>query len=265
LAKWVIGDIHGCFQELKTLLDIVNFNPSRDYLYSVGDLVNRGPQSYEVVKFLMQLDGSFKMTLGNHDLSLLASLLYLKKCPKKALAFAKSKQRQHIIQWLTQQPLLIIDGDYLICHAGIAPTWSRNKAIKRAEKVTKVLQNGSKINNYLKHMYGNKPTRYENAKTKYDKLRMITNAFTRMRYCTKSGDLDLATPAKCIKNNSVPWFEVPKRKLAGQPIIFGHWALLHGNTGRDDAIALDTGCVYGGRLTMFNLDTKERVSVTAHG
>ena len=261
---WVIGDIHGCYRQLQQLLTKINFNSKTDTLISVGDLVNRGAQSLEVINFCMSLGDNFQGVLGNHDLSLLAMLRGIKKCNKQLLTIKYNSNVIAIEKWLRNKQLIIKHKNYLIAHAGIAPSWTENQAIKRANKVFNILQDDQQINKYLQAMYGDTPVNYSKDLSKSSKLRVITNYFTRMRYCYGNGDLDLRSIDVSKKDaKAMAWFNVPNRPLQNKKIIFGHWALLNGITDNANAIALDTGCVWGNTLTAFNIETEQRVSVAS--
>ena len=257
MSKWVIGDIHGCYQEMRLLLNKIDFSPSRDMLISVGDLVNRGPHSVKVLEYCMALENSFKMTLGNHDLHLLSVIRGIKKGNDTLQAIARNTDKEALEQWLRRQTLILEENNHLISHAGIAPTWSKKKAFKRAQKVSKALLDESIVDKYLAKMYGDTPLNYKDAEGLFQKLRVTTNYFTRMRYCYSNGDLDFRNLTVEGDSNSLPWFNIADRKLATQKILFGHWALLQGVTDNENAICLDTSCVYGKHLTVYNIETQE--------
>ncbi len=263
MTRYAVGDLQGCFDPLRRLLDEVRFDPARDQLWSTGDLVNRGPQSLACLRFLRELGASARTVLGNHDLHLLAIAHGIKK-PKKSDTLREildAPDAAELLDWLTRLPLFHRDpsGDYALVHAGLAPMWSIEQAQALSDELGTVLRS-AQLTDYLQGMYGDEPDRWDDALTGPTRWRVATNYFTRMRVCDARGRLDLRfkeapgqTPA-----GFMPWYETPHRRSAGQRIIFGHWAALMGNVARDDVIALDTGCVWGGALTLFDLERGTR-------
>ena len=247
---------------LRCLLDRVGFDPARDELWSVGDLVNRGPDSLEVLRFFAQLGDSAHVVLGNHDLHLLAVANGVRQLKRgdTLQPILDAPDRELLLAWLRRQPLFYRSpgNDYAMAHAGLAPQWSLDQAQALSNEISAVLQSDQLVD-YLQGMYGDSPDIWHNNLQGIERLRVITNYFTRMRFCTAEGKLDLHTKespesAAC---GFMPWFDVPTRKSAGFPIIFGHWAALLGRAHRSDVYALDTGCVWGHKMTLLNLDSKQ--------
>lgn len=266
MATYAVGDIQGCLQPLKHLLKQVQFNPDRDTLWSVGDIVNRGPKCLKTLRFLYDMRDNLVMVLGNHDLHLLAVAAGV-RAPSVSDTFSKilaAPDRDKLLNWLTHRPLLHYEHGHTMVHAGIPPQWSIEDAMRYAWEVEAVLQSPDCIK-FLKAMYGNEPAVWSDDLAGMERLRVITNYLTRMRYCTKKGVLDLVSkgplpnprPEGDSKKVS-PWFSHRKRKSAGNKIIFGHWASIEGITDSANTIGLDTGCVWGGAMTLYNIDTGER-------
>lgn len=267
MPDYAIGDVQGCYDPLQRLLERINFNEKEDRLWFVGDLVNRGPQSLEVLKFIKNLPIPAKITLGNHDLHLLAKLFT--KSPRKndddtlheILIAEEAKELGH---WLRKQKLLHHEPELkvVMCHAGIAPAWDLNLAKNCAHEVEAVLS-GEEYAVFLEHMYGNEPNCWSSHLTGIARLRLITNYFTRMRFCDRQGRLILSYKGTLAEApaNFVPWYEVPNRKLVEADIVFGHWAALQGYSPDPSIYAIDTGCLWGGRLTCLRLQDRKRFSV----
>lgn len=259
MATYAIGDIQGCFNELMQLLDQVQFSDA-DQLWIAGDLVNRGPDSLATLRFLKSLGPRARIVLGNHDLHLLA-VHYGKTHLRRGDtldAILAAPDREELMHWLRHQPLLIADREsgYVMVHAGIPPKWSLKKALKRAAEVEQVLQ-GPDAETYFSHMYGNEPGRWDKTLRGWDRLRVITNYFTRMRFCDAEGRLDFKAKGglDTQPEGYLPWFHQP-RKANKHTILFGHWAALEGYAEADNVIALDTGCIWGNQLTAFRLEDR---------
>ncbi len=268
MTTYAVGDIQGCLQPLKCLLERVVFNPDRDVLWSVGDIVNRGPKCLKTLRFLYEMRDNLVMVLGNHDLHLLAVAAGV-RTPALSDTLGKilaAPDRDKMLNWLAHRPLLHSERGYTMVHAGIPPQWSVEDAMRYAREVEEVLQSANCVE-FLRNMYGNEPAVWSEDLTGMTRLRVITNYLTRMRYCTKKGVLDLVSkgpspnprPEGDSKKVS-PWFSHKKRKTVNEKIIFGHWASIDGNTDSRNSIALDTGCVWGGSMTLYNLDSGERTS-----
>ena len=256
----LIGDVQGCDDALGRLLSAWDWSPSRGHLVMLGDLVNRGPSSLAVLKRLRALEGSATCLLGNHDLHLLVCSRGLRKAHKGDTFddVLRDDGRQGWLDWLRTRPLAAEVAGWLCVHAGVPPAWSRADTLARAAEVQAVLASDA-IEDFLPRMYGDQPARWDDALAGHDRLRFIVNALTRMRFCADDGTLDLKTKegADAAPPGHRPWFEVPHRRTAGQPIAFGHWSTL-GLINRPDLLALDTGCVWGGALTGVRVDGGRR-------
>lgn len=265
MATYAVGDLQGCLEPLRCLLDKVSFDPAHDCLWLVGDLVNRGPQSLETLRFLFSIRDSLTCVLGNHDLHLLAAAHNIERLKKSDTLqeILQAPDRSDLLDWLRQQKLLHYDEqrDIALVHAGIPPQWTLEKALKRAAEVETVLKDDARLPLFLDGMYGNEPTLWHRELHGATRLRVITNYFTRMRFCTAEGDLDLKSKEglDSAPPGYAPWFSHPQRKTRGQKIIFGHWAALEGRCDEPGLFALDSGCVWGGAMTLMNIDTLERL------
>lgn len=264
MSNYIIGDIQGCFYELLALLDKISYDKHKDQLWFVGDLVNRGPNSLDVLRFVSQLPNTPCTVLGNHDLHLLA--VYYEVATEKPgdtlSDLLKAPDVKTQIDWLRRQPLLIhLDNfNISIVHAGIAPTWSLTQAQNLAQEVETILKSED-IPMLLEHMYGNAPAVWQENLTGYDRFRFVLNAFTRMRYCYENGKLELSHKGKpgTQPTDLLPWFAAPNK--IDHIIAFGHWASLNGETNIKNRIALDTGCVWGRTLTALRLEDRQFFSV----
>lgn len=261
MSTYAIGDVQGCFHSLEQLLTKLNFNPNQDKLWFCGDIVNRGPQSLETLRFIKNLNAGAILVLGNHDLTLLALSVGAIKA-READTFESiltAPDKIELLEWLQHQPLLHHDPSlkYVLVHAGIYPYWSLEKAKQLAKEVEIYLQSQN-ATQFLFNMYGNEPDLWNDSLDGFERVRFITNAFTRMRFCTKDGRLNLSAngPVSNSPADCVPWFAFQDRVTLPDPIIFGHWAALGGITEVPDVIALDTGCAWGNCLTAICLETK---------
>ncbi len=263
MTTYAVGDIQGCLEPLKKLLDTVNFDSACDELWAVGDLVNRGPDSLGTLRFLHSLGGAFKTVLGNHDLHLLAVYFKQQSARRKDTfaALLEASDASDLLNWLRQQPLLYENEHFVMVHAGIPVIWSLDKARALANEVHSVLR-GNDFCDYLANMYGNEPARWSDDLSGTDRLRVITNYFTRMRLCDENNALELSfkgSPADAPQGQA-PWYEAYAGSPPGKQILFGHWAALEG-CGPDIGIhALDSGCVWGNCMTLLRLDTLERIT-----
>ena len=258
MARYAIGDVQGCCDELKALLARCKFSADRDELWFVGDLVNRGPQSLETLRFVRALGANATVVLGNHDLHLLAIRYGSKRKPKDGDTLdevLEAQDRDQILEWLLGRPLAVFDeprGDFLV-HAGLVPDWTPRVAAKLAREVEAVLRDDART--LFDAMYGNKPDKWSDSLRGMDRLRFVINAFTRMRFCHADGTVELkakGTPGD-QPDGLYPWFDAPGRKSADTRVVCGHWSTL-GYKRRKDLLALDTGCVWGGALTAVDLD-----------
>ncbi|MCY1344256.1 Bis(5'-nucleosyl)-tetraphosphatase, symmetrical [compost metagenome] len=266
MAVYAVGDLQGCLDPLKCLLERVRFDPARDRLWLVGDLVNRGPKSLETLRFLYSIRESLVCVLGNHDLHLLAVAHNIERLRKADTLreIIDAPDSAELLDWLRRQKLLHHDEerDIAMVHAGIPPQWTLKKALKRAAEVEEALQDDARLPLFLDGMYGNEPDKWDKDLHGAARLRVITNYFTRMRFCRADGTLDLKSKEglDTAPPGFAPWFSIPGRKTRGQKIIFGHWAALEGNCHEPGLFALDTGCVWGGAMTLLNIDSGERHS-----
>ncbi len=266
MSIYAIGDIQGCFAALEKLLQHIQFNAAQDTLWFTGDLVNRGPQSLETLRFIKNLGKQQRIVLGNHDLHLLAMAHDAHRGWKEdtLTPILQAPDCDELIAWLLQQPLLHHDAasGFVMVHAGLAPTWDLATAKKLAAEISAVLQSPQR-NEFFQHMYGNFPNQWHDDLQGWDRLRCITNYFTRARFCHPDGSLELKTKENMTVagNDLIPWFKVPQRVNANLKIIFGHWAALGGVTETANTFALDTGCVWGYCLTAMRLEDEKRFSV----
>lgn len=271
MATYAIGDIQGCYDELQALLKQIDFSAS-DRLWVAGDLVNRGPKSLETLRFLRDLGDQATCVLGNHDLHLLA-VHYGSTTSKRSDTLEKileAPDRAELMQWLSQQKLIAHDKtlNVVMVHAGIPPCWTIRKARKRAKEVEKALQS-SNAEQFFNHMYGNKPDIWRADLSGWERLRLITNYLTRMRFCSPEGQLDFSAKGSLASQPEGyhPWFKAPRKdpKENEIRILFGHWAALEGNADAEHVFALDTGCVWGNKLTALRLEDQQLFSVPAQG
>jgi bis(5'-nucleosyl)-tetraphosphatase (symmetrical) len=258
--NYLIGDLQGCCDALERLLAEIGFSPSRDTLYALGDLVNRGPDSLGTLRRLQGLGGAARWLLGNHDLHLLAVSVGGRK-PHRSDTIADilaDPQRDAMLDWLRHGKLADTTDGWLLVHAGVVPQWTAEQTLALAREVEAVLQ-GPGMADFLHVMYGNKPNRWQDDLTGPDRWRMVLNVLTRIRYCTPEGALEFDTKdgSGIAPEGHLAWFDVPGRATAGVPIAFGHWSTL-GLRNRPDLLALDTGCVWGGALTAVRVDGGRR-------
>lgn len=270
MSTYVIGDIQGCYADLFRLLKELNFSTDKDTLWSVGDLVNRGPQSLEVLRFFKALGQKAVVVLGNHDLHLLAvgagHTDYLK--PKDTLSpILQAADRDELLTWLRHRPLLHHDSTlgFTMIHAGLPPQWDLTTAQQCANAVEMALQSDQNTD-YLASLYGNQPKQWSTALTGWERLRFITNCFTRLRYCDSQGALTFKNKRAPHWDNrhEQPWFALPERKTHHERIVFGHWSTLGYYTGHN-VYALDTGCLWGGALTALRLEDLKVFNVPCAG
>ncbi len=255
MASYLIGDVQGCDAPLARLLRKIDFSPSRDTLYMLGDLVNRGPQSGAVLRRLIGYGDSARCLLGNHDLSLLA-VAHGKRAPHRndtMDSVLAAPDGAALLEWLRQQRMAMRAHGLLLVHGGVLPQWDTNQTLELACEVEAVLR-GPGLVDFLGQMYGNEPAQWEDSLTGAARLRVIVNALTRLRFCTPDGVMDLRASGglDAAPPGYLPWFDVPGRKTAGIQIAFGHWSTL-GYLQRPDIVALDTGCVWGGCLSALRL------------
>ncbi|MCG5499946.1 symmetrical bis(5'-nucleosyl)-tetraphosphatase [Ectothiorhodospira lacustris] len=259
MALYAVGDLQGCLDPLKRLLDRVRFDPARDRLWLVGDLVNRGPDSLGCLRFVRDLGKAAETVLGNHDLHLLAIHAGLHKPRRRDTVqpILDSPDREELMNWLRRRPILHHDAaaGWTMVHAGLPPQWDLATALACADELHQVLQ-GPDYRTLLQRMYGDQPARWDPALSGWSRLRFITNCFTRLRYCTRDGALDMdhkgapgTQPAGLL-----PWFQVPGRASTDLRLVVGHWSTI-GCRYEQQVLTLDTGCVWGGQMTLARLDT----------
>lgn len=258
MATYAIGDLQGCYRSLVALLDKIHFSDS-DQLWLAGDLVNRGPNSLEVLRFIHSLGDRAQVVLGNHDLHLLAIASGIdRKLGKTLKPIMSAPDRDELLHWLKQQPLLhdSVDLGFVMSHAGIPHIWDLTKAKQLANEVQSALK-GEYADQFFQAMYGNSPSYWNDQWSGYDRLRVITNYYTRMRFIAANGELDFEANGGVDKQPSgyTPWFEQPTQ-ITERTQITGHWAGL-GLRISEQHIGLDTGCVWGGQLTALRLEDKQ--------
>lgn len=267
MSTYIIGDIQGFYQELQALLILIQFDPSKDQLGFVGDLVNRGPNSLEVLRFIKSLPSKI-VVLGNHDLYLLIigyGIISPNICKHTLHAVLQAPDKIELLDWMRECPLIYYEKNKnaILVHAGIPPQWSIKESIQRANEVSSTLR-GPHYKSYLAHLFDNQADQWKDTLKGQDRLYYISNAFTRMRFCDAKGGLEFETTGKISANRLKPWFEWRDPQKDNIDILFGHWAALDGKCNTPCYHALDTGCAWGNQLTAINLETKERFSVTCH-
>jgi bis(5'-nucleosyl)-tetraphosphatase (symmetrical) len=270
MSTYAVGDVQGCLEPLRRALDAVQFDTARDRLWLTGDLVNRGSDSLGVLRLVRSLGSAATVVLGNHDLHLIAVALGVRP-PRKKDTFddvLSAPDRAELIEWLRQQPLLHHDTalGFALTHAGVPPQWTLTEAQQRAREVEDALR-GATPEVLLANMYGDEPRLWGDDLVGPARLRLITNYFTRMRFCSPRGELDMTKKHEPsdAPPGMAPWFTHAQRKTKDDRLIFGHWATLRGNTQTPNAFGLDTGCVYGGDLTVLHLETERRVCLPCQG
>jgi len=255
MAYYAVGDIQGCYDPLMRLLDQVKFDQNNDTLFCVGDLVNRGPKSLKVLRFLKSLDKQCVTVLGNHDIHLLAMLYGIREPRSRDTLFKiiDAPDASEISDWLRSKPLIVVNNKrkFTMSHAGIYPWWSLKQAIKNAKYVEKQLQDEKKCIRLLSKIYSNSPTKWSSDLGHTQRTRFTINAFTRMRFCSPKGHLNFSESGfnGKTRENRVPWFEFNNEGLSDYRVIFGHWSAL-GLLNTRHFLALDTGCVWGNHLTL---------------
>ena len=256
MPRYAIGDVQGCYAPLERLLERIAFDPSRDRLWLVGDLVNRGPESLPVLRLLRGLGDAATVVLGNHDLYLLmVAAGYKRRDSDDTLAqVLKAPDRDELLHWLAHRPLVHVEGAHVLVHAGLLPEWSVDKAKALSDEVAAALT-GPQANRFLLELAGNRPERWSDKLETWDRLRVIVNACTRLRFCSPEGRMALRAkgPPDQAPAGTLPWFRVPGRLSRTHTLVCGHWSAL-GLHREPGLIALDSGCVWGGRLTALRLE-----------
>ncbi|MDH4456370.1 MAG: symmetrical bis(5'-nucleosyl)-tetraphosphatase [Candidatus Methylopumilus sp.] len=266
MATYAVGDIQGCFHSFQSLLKRIQFNPTSDKLWLVGDLINRGSGSLEVLRWVFEHQSSIVTVLGNHDLhTLVVAEGFVSAHRSDTIkALLDAPDADELLSWLRHQPLLHFEHDCLMVHAGLLPQWTAAKAQSLAQEVHQALS-ADNYREFLKHMYGNQPVQWDDALTGYDRLRLITNAMTRLRVCTQAGEMEFNFKGELasLPLGFLPWFELEDRVSADTTIVFGHWSAI-GLRQTNNVYALDTGCLWGGALTAIRLEDKAVFQVPCH-
>lgn len=258
--NYLIGDLQGCYDALERLLQRLDFSASRDRLWLLGDLVNRGPESLATLRRLQGLGSAATCLLGNHDLHLLAVAHGVRPAHRSDTLqpILQAPDREPLLDWLRQQRLAVFEAGWLMVHAGVVPQWSRDDTLAAAAEVESVLR-GPALPDFLQAMYGNEPARWSADLAGHDRLRFTVNVLTRLRFCTADGTMDFKTKdgAGAAPEGFMPWFDVPGRRTADTPVAFGHWSTL-GLLNQPMLLGLDTGCIWGGQLTAARVDGARR-------
>jgi len=255
MALYAVGDIQGCHAEFRDLLELIGFSPASDRLWLVGDLVNRGPDSLGVLRTVKALGDSAVTVLGNHDFHLLTVAAGHRKAHREDTidAILAAPDRDELIAWLGARPLVVAEGDYAMVHAGFVPSWTVEQALALSSEVQAVMKSDN-AREFLGVLYGDEPHRWSNDLTGYDRLRVVVNACTRLRFCTDDDTMELRekrgpgqTPA-----GFAPWFSHDNRRSASHSIVCGHWSTLELMLA-PNVMMLDSGCLWGGTLTGIRL------------
>lgn len=267
MATYAIGDVQGCMSELESLLAVCAFDAARDRLWFVGDLVNRGPASVEVLRFVKALGDRATVVLGNHDLHLLclAQGLVQLRDDDTLEDVLHAPDRNELLDWLRARPLLHVQGDTLLVHAGLLPQWSVSQALALAGEVQAELR-GPGFREFLARLYGSEPNYWRETLTGADRTRVIVNAMTRMRFCTVAGAMEFRAKggADAAPKGYRAWFDVHDRKSGRSTVVCGHWSAL-GLRMEPRLLALDTGCVWGGALSAVRIEDRQLFQVTCRG
>lgn len=263
MALYMIGDIQGCDAALERLLHTIDFSPSRDTLYILGDLVNRGPASDRVLRRLMAYGGAAHCLLGNHDLHLLAVGHHAHGAKRKdtLACVLQAPDSSAMLHWLSHQKMALCEHiggqEVLMVHAGVLPQWTAAKTLQLATEVQQVLRSPSHAVDFFSAMYANHPAQWSETIQGVDRIRIIVNALTRIRYCTAEGVMEFESKGSTgnAPQGHLPWFDVPGRASADAIVVFGHWSTL-GWLNRTDVYALDLGCVWGGELAALRIENR---------
>lgn len=258
MTQYVVGDIQGCYEPLAQGLEALGFDPEQDTLWCAGDLVNRGPDSRATLRLLKQLGASCRVVLGNHDLHLLAAYYGQRdmKARDTAREILEAADCDELILWLRNQPLIQRDDErqILMVHAGIPPIWTVDQSCQYAAEVETVVRSDT-ASRFFRHMYGDTPNCWSDELSEWERLRVITNYLTRMRFVGPCGELEFASKGDpdSPPDGFQPWFKYPNQ-LDHYQVLFGHWAALNGRTQDAQFVGLDTGCVWGGSLSFYSID-----------
>lgn len=263
MATYAIGDVQGCFDELERLLAQCAFNRKRDHLWFVGDLVNRGPQSLAVLRFVRSLRDRAVVVLGNHDLHLVTQHEGFER-PRKDDTFSDvlaAPDRRELVDWLRTRPMMHAGGGYAMVHAGLLPQWSIDKALALAREVEAALA-APDYRRFLRRMYGSKPDRWSDALAGWERLRVVVNAMTRMRFATRDGKMEFRAKGAVAPSGLHAWFDL--RPNENVTLLCGHWSAL-GLKLTERLAALDSGCVWGGQLSALRLEDRQLYQVPCRG
>jgi bis(5'-nucleosyl)-tetraphosphatase (symmetrical) len=264
MATYAIGDIQGCYESLRRLLDLCTFDPAVDCLWLVGDLVNRGPKSLETLRLVKSLGPAAVTVLGNHDLYLLMVAEGGAKFRGKddtIQAILDAPDRAELLAWLRCQPLCFTEGNYCLVHAGLLPQWTATRARELSREVEAALQ-GPSYREFILNLWGSEPAAWSDDLTGWPRLRVIVNAMTRMRFCTLAGTMEFKVKGKLANAPAghLPWFELPNRQSADAVLVTGHWSAL-GLKITPNLLALDSGCLWGGHLSALRLEDRQLFQV----
>lgn len=258
MATYAIGDLQGCFTPFQRLLDLIRFDPAYDKLWLVGDIVNRGPDSLALLRYVKQAGDTIITVLGNHDLHLLmvASGIAKSQATDTLQPILDAPDREDLLHWLRHQNLFYREDSFALVHAGLLPSWTIDQAEALAREVESALHQDN-YHSLFAQIYGNDPNHWQDTLTGTARLRVIVNAMTRMRVCTIDGKMNFTFKGnlQSIPPGYLPWFNVPQRASRDQTVICGHWSAL-GLHVTDHLIALDSGCVWGGRLSAIRLEDR---------
>ena len=264
MATYAIGDVQGCYDELRKLLGEIGYRRGRDKLWFVGDLVNRGPRSLEVLRFVASLGDAAVTVLGNHDLHLLAQYEGVEKLKEKDTFqdVLDASDAPELVKWLRERPMMHAEGPYAMVHAGILPSWSVDTALDLGAEVQAALT-ARNYRDFLQRMYGGSPDAWRDNLSGWDRLRVVVNAMTRMRFCSREGRMELDAKGAKAPRGYRPWFET-RPASEKTTIVFGHWSQL-GLKVREQQVGLDSGCVWGGKLTALRLEDRKLWQVGCAG
>jgi bis(5'-nucleosyl)-tetraphosphatase (symmetrical) len=262
MPTYAIGDVQGCFDELQQLLARFDFKKESDRLWFVGDLVNRGPKSLDVLRFVRDLGDAAVVVLGNHDLHLVSQHEGFERTRGDDTfePVLRAADRKNLVDWLRTRPMMHVEGGYAMVHAGLLPQWSIHEALALGKEVERALQ-GADYRKFLKNMYGSKPDQWSDSLAGWDRLRVIVNAMTRLRFCTAEGRMEFKAKGRSAPRGYAPWFEFRKDP---ETVVCGHWSAL-GLRLTEKLAAIDSGCVWGGRLTALRLQDRALFEVPCAG
>jgi bis(5'-nucleosyl)-tetraphosphatase (symmetrical) len=266
MSTYAVGDIQGCFDSLQELLRVIAFDPARDRLWLVGDLVNRGPQSLATLRWVKSQGEAVVTVLGNHDLHMLTVAEGFEPA-KRGDTFQDvldAPDREELLAWLRRRTLMHLENGVALVHAGLLPQWSVERARELAAEVEQAL-GGDAYRDFFARMYGNHPDHWQDDLQGMDRLRTITNAMTRLRFCTPEGKMEFAHKGEVEKRPEgfLPWFEVESRASRASLVVFGHWSAL-GLRQEGNIAALDSGCLWGGKLSAMRLEDRRTFQVPCH-